>query len=235
MSKLLRPTAATVLGPAAVALAVVLFPVSAKAQAPAGAQPPAQTERLTAADAARQGMPALSGFVAEMPATMMRLSKVLGTPVIGLDHRAIGKIEEVVLNREGKAEAVVIGAGGVLGMGGKDVAVPYDAVLWNTGDVTRASGPSASLSPSDAPPLPDRNAANRMPGAQVPNDSLKASNDTASADVNAGGPRAATGSTERATAPVVGSRGGPEQAMVRLTKGQLDAAPAFRLDARPER
>jgi hypothetical protein len=74
-----------------------------------------------------------------------------------------------------------------------------------------------------------------MPGAQVPNESLKASNDTASADVNAGGPPAATGSTERATAPVVGSSGGPEQAMVRLTKGQLDAAPAFRFDARPER
>ena len=47
----------------------------------------------------------------------MRLSKIVGTPVIGLDHHAIGKIDEVLVNREGKVAAVVVGVRGFLGIG----------------------------------------------------------------------------------------------------------------------
>lgn len=183
--------------------------------------------------AADLGMPQFSGFLSEMPAGAMRLSKVVGTPVIGLDHHAIGKIDEVLLSRDGKVEAVVIGAGGVLGVGGKNVAVPYDAVLWNTGNVTRAPGPSASLSPADAPP-PAPGGAERMPGANVSTEALRASNDKPNEVNPATGP-VTTGSTERATVPVVGSGGGPAQAMVRLTKAELESAPGFRYEGEGDR
>jgi hypothetical protein len=40
----------------------------------------------------------------------------------------IGEIMDVLVDRGGKATALIIGVGGFLGMGEKDVAVPFDAV-----------------------------------------------------------------------------------------------------------
>jgi len=40
----------------------------------------------------------------------------------------IGEIMDVLVDREGKATALIVGVGGFLGMGEKDVAVPFDAV-----------------------------------------------------------------------------------------------------------
>jgi sporulation protein YlmC with PRC-barrel domain len=46
----------------------------------------------------------------------------------------IGEIMDVLLDREGKATALIIGVGGFLGMGEKDVAVPFNAVQVTTKD-----------------------------------------------------------------------------------------------------
>jgi sporulation protein YlmC with PRC-barrel domain len=40
----------------------------------------------------------------------------------------IGEISDVLLNKEGKVDAFIIGVGGFLGISEKDVAVPFDAV-----------------------------------------------------------------------------------------------------------
>src|SRR5215468_4220518 len=40
----------------------------------------------------------------------------------------IGEIKDVLLSQEGKVSALITGVGGFLGMGEKDVAVPFDAV-----------------------------------------------------------------------------------------------------------
>jgi PRC-barrel domain len=218
----------------AIAIAIaplMLVPARAQQPAPAGAGTANPCLGETARSAARAGMPQLSnGFVCEMSAGAMRLSKMVGAPAIGLDHYAIGKIDDVLMNRDGKIEAVVLQVGGFLGVGAKDVALPYDAVLWNTGDVTRAPGPSASLSPADAPAQPATGGAERMPGAQVSTEALRARDEDRGREVNPATGPVATGSTERVTAPVVGPSGGPVQAMVRLTKADLEGAPAFRYD-----
>jgi hypothetical protein len=44
------------------------------------------------------------------------------------------KIMDVLVDREGKATALIIGVGGFLGAGEKDVAVPFDAVRATTKD-----------------------------------------------------------------------------------------------------
>jgi len=46
----------------------------------------------------------------------------------------IGEIMDVLLDRGGKATALIIGVGGFLGAGEKDVAVPFDAVKVTTKD-----------------------------------------------------------------------------------------------------
>ena len=40
----------------------------------------------------------------------------------------IGEISDVLLNKEGKVDAFIVAVGGFLGVGEKDVAVPFDAV-----------------------------------------------------------------------------------------------------------
>ena len=46
----------------------------------------------------------------------------------------IGEIMDVLVDREGKATALIIGVGGFLGAGEKDVAVPFNAVHATTKD-----------------------------------------------------------------------------------------------------
>jgi sporulation protein YlmC with PRC-barrel domain len=59
-------------------------------------------------------------------------SDFIGTPVTTKDGQQIGKISNLVFGREGRIELVVIGVGGFLGLGEKEVAVPFDAVKSET-------------------------------------------------------------------------------------------------------
>ena len=53
----------------------------------------------------------------------IRASKMIGSAVYDVQNRKIGSVDDVILNKNGKVDAVVIDVGSFLGMGGKDVAV----------------------------------------------------------------------------------------------------------------
>jgi len=53
----------------------------------------------------------------------IRASKMIGSSVYDVQNRKIGSVADVVLNKDGKVDAVVLDVGSFLGMGGKDVAV----------------------------------------------------------------------------------------------------------------
>jgi sporulation protein YlmC with PRC-barrel domain len=53
----------------------------------------------------------------------IRASKMIGSTVYDLQNRNIGKVRDLVLDRDGKIAAVVVDVGTFLGMGGKTVAV----------------------------------------------------------------------------------------------------------------
>jgi sporulation protein YlmC with PRC-barrel domain len=53
----------------------------------------------------------------------IRASKMIGSAVYDVQNRKIGSVDDVILNKNGKIDAVVIDVGSFLGMGGKDVAV----------------------------------------------------------------------------------------------------------------
>ena len=204
---------------------------------PAFGQERAAPADTPSASTAGQNRSAASGggrtgqFIAQQPNTSLRLSKLKGVDVIGQDHTKIGDIDEVLIDRGGRVEAVVVEVGGFLGVGSKSIAIPYDQILWNTGDVSRAASPSASLSPEKAPAAEEARtaAAERMPGANVSNQALNAVPEGRSGTVDPGTGPATTGATggAPATVPVVGS-GGPERAFVRLTKAEIERAPEFR-------
>jgi len=53
----------------------------------------------------------------------IRASKMISSAVYDVQNRKIGSVDDVILNKDGKVDAVVIDVGSFLGMGGKDVAV----------------------------------------------------------------------------------------------------------------
>ena len=58
----------------------------------------------------------------------MRASKLIGTSVKNQAGESIGDINEVVLTKEGQIAAVVIGVGGFLGIGEREVAVSFESL-----------------------------------------------------------------------------------------------------------
>jgi len=53
----------------------------------------------------------------------IRASKMIGSSVYDVQNRDIGKVQDVILNPDGRVAAVIVDVGTFLGMGGKDVAV----------------------------------------------------------------------------------------------------------------
>lgn len=55
-------------------------------------------------------------------------SDLRGTTVYGAKNENIGEIDDIVLERDGRIAAVVVGVGGFLGIGEKKVAIPFAAL-----------------------------------------------------------------------------------------------------------
>jgi sporulation protein YlmC with PRC-barrel domain len=53
----------------------------------------------------------------------VRASKMIGSAVYDVQNRKIGSVDDLVLNKDGKVDAVVLDVGSFLGMGGKNIAV----------------------------------------------------------------------------------------------------------------
>lgn len=63
----------------------------------------------------------------------MLASRLIGQPVYtgtGDNAEKIGDVNDIVMSPDGQAEAVLIGVGGFLGVGEKEVAVRYDQLEW---------------------------------------------------------------------------------------------------------
>jgi hypothetical protein len=71
-------------------------------------------------------------FVTAQEKTQWRAPKLVGLGVYGPDDKQIGKIDDLLMDRNGAAQTVVIGVGGFLGFGKKDVAVPFSTMQWRT-------------------------------------------------------------------------------------------------------
>jgi hypothetical protein len=91
--------------------------------APQAAQPQAQ-----AGAAAPKG----GDIVTQQAQDEWRASKLIGVGVYDPENKKIGAIKEVMMGHDGSAKSVVIGIGGFLGMGTKDIAVPFSALQWKT-------------------------------------------------------------------------------------------------------
>lgn len=58
------------------------------------------------------------------------MDRAIGAPVRGADNTVIGEIEDIVLTVDGEADRAILSVGGYLGVGDKQVVVPYDALTF---------------------------------------------------------------------------------------------------------
>jgi hypothetical protein len=73
-------------------------------------------------------------FVAKQTADQWMASKFKGTDVIGTDNQKIGDVDDVLFDKDTKVVAYIVGVGGFLGIGSKDVALDPKAFEVVPGD-----------------------------------------------------------------------------------------------------
>jgi sporulation protein YlmC with PRC-barrel domain len=66
----------------------------------------------------------------------IRASKMIGSAVYDVQNRKIGKVRDLILDRDGKIAAVVVDVGTFLGMGGKSVAVKLSDLKTDNNRIT---------------------------------------------------------------------------------------------------
>jgi sporulation protein YlmC with PRC-barrel domain len=82
----------------------------------------------------RQGAGPAARISTSIPASSMTVTHWYKQNVYDPGDNKIGEIMDVLVDREGKVTALIVGVGGFLGMGEKDVAVPFNAVQVTTKD-----------------------------------------------------------------------------------------------------
>ncbi|WP_071832342.1 PRC-barrel domain-containing protein [Pararhizobium antarcticum] len=151
------------------------------------------------------------GYFAASPEQILASSVIGKTVYTGADEEgeAVGDVNDVVINATGGAEALVIGVGGFLGIGEKDVAVNFDRVSLSDRDGQRIIVISATKEELQAAPQFDRAPIMDGVAATVPEDT--SSEDTVAApgatstEMSATAPATAEPQTAETTIPTTGT------------------------------
>lgn len=85
-------------------------------------------ETIEAEDAeVAEGTPVEGQMFEQSPSSYLA-STLIGAQVQSMDGEDIGEVDDLVLGEDGMIEGVVIGVGGFLGIGEKDIAVEFDTI-----------------------------------------------------------------------------------------------------------
>jgi len=93
-----------------------------------GAEQPADAMKKPVDQAAEAAPAAGSGYLTEQTEDQIAASTYIGQSVYNAADESIGEINDVIFTKDGSVEAAVIGVGGFLGIGEKNVAVPLDTI-----------------------------------------------------------------------------------------------------------
>jgi sporulation protein YlmC with PRC-barrel domain len=179
------------------------------------------------AQTAAPTQPAGAGQVmTQMPPDLMRGSQLMGIDVYGADNQKIGDIDEVLVDRQGKIHGLVVGVGGFLGIGQKDVAIPFEQVQWISNQEVQAASGAATQGGSGT---------NTAGGVTTPTAPATTGSTAAgttgspgAAGTLAGAGPADTTASAGATIASGSDPNTPARAMVKMTKADLQNAPEFR-------
>jgi sporulation protein YlmC with PRC-barrel domain len=162
------------------------------------------------------GQSGATSFIEVRPQDQFRASKLIGTRVYGANNESIGEINDVLMDQNGRAHGVIIGVGGFLGIGEKDVAVPMTALQFMADSTPTAQRDATATGSVNTPAAP---ATLSAPEAANANTNL-------SANAPAGTSPTPAPTTSMAAADM--DDGVPDRIMLSMTKEQLTQAPTFR-------
>jgi hypothetical protein len=126
-------------------------PAAQSSPAPKAPEATKAPEMTTPAPSGSATAPSPSGassakFVNSQKSDQFLASKFRGTDVIGADDVKIGDVSDILFDKDGKIEAYVIGVGGFLGIGAKDVALAPSAFQVVPGDKTKNESDKLKIS-----------------------------------------------------------------------------------------
>ena len=61
----------------------------------------------------------------------MRASKLIGTKITNAANESVGDVNDVILGKDGKVAAVIVGVGGFLGLGEREIAMNYGTLRFS--------------------------------------------------------------------------------------------------------
>jgi len=103
---------------------------------------------LLATHANAQGVPQaveITKVDVQKVAAGYRASKVIGSSVINDANETIGKIDDLLVTRDGKEPYVVLSVGGFLGMGTRMVVIRYDSLKFADNKIVLPGGTKDGL------------------------------------------------------------------------------------------
>lgn len=229
---------------AALALSTV-FPIAALAQSTTAPVTPEQGQ-MTNQNKARGGMPdsprmneptTAGPFITVHGQGAWRVSDLEGKPVYTVGGEDIGDINDVLVSQDGSVNAVLIGVGGFLGIGEKDVAVNMSALQLGPGMTQQQANRAAknSVAVSGETTASTRNTSNPVPSANTKNGvGMGAQQQNTAAARNTGTQQpadnqmASSATSSEPDAAEIGKDGLPQRIVLNVTREQLQQAPAFR-------
>jgi len=129
--------------------AAVILPAAAQT-APATSPPPAAAAQSDEMNRSTAMNPADTDAQGNL-----RASKMIGMAVVNDEDQTIGKIDDILIGANDKANMAVISVGGFLGIGAKLVAVPFDQLKPAANDHKSLTLPNASKDQLKAMPSYD--------------------------------------------------------------------------------
>ena len=227
-----------------VATAFMTLPAIAQTSTAPSSPAPAASQPATGASSSQAAAPrsaAAGQFLTQQEPDQWRGSKLVGLNVYGSDNEKIGDINEILVDRQGNLDAVVIGVGGFLGIGEKNVAIPFKSIEFVDTPRTASRSSDAPARSADASarstdtsartnatgsttaaPATDRPATTATTGTTAGTGTAAPTAGTTAATDRPAGERTSSASTSRST-----ERGYPDHAMVRMSRADLQNAQGF--------
>jgi sporulation protein YlmC with PRC-barrel domain len=90
--------------------------------------------QTTPSDPTRTQTPSEAKPLTSLPSPSVSISEIYNQSVYDSANNKIGEVQDILLSPDGRATALIIGVGGFLGIGEKDVAVSFNALKRTTKD-----------------------------------------------------------------------------------------------------
>lgn len=110
-------------------------------QPAAPAAPAAETAKKSTSTQAKSDQPAkpVKGQIVLQDKDSILASTLIGSTVYSPANETVGDINDLIVGLDGKVQGVVIGVGGFLGLGEKDVAVKMDQITVQPEDANKSN------------------------------------------------------------------------------------------------